>query len=63
MVDYNYAGGVAWILAEPELEGRFVKYNNNAGAVRQARAAAAAGLREGARPAAASRFARAFDFL
>ena len=29
----GYPGGRAWILAEPELEGRFTKYNNNAGSV------------------------------
>jgi hypothetical protein len=31
--DATYAEGRAWILAEPELEGTFVKWNNNVGAV------------------------------
>lgn len=32
-IDTNYAGGKMWLLVEPELEGRFTKWNNNAGAV------------------------------
>jgi len=31
----NYPGGIAWMLAEPELEGVFTKWNNNAGHVRR----------------------------
>jgi len=36
--DDDYPKGAAWMLAEPELEGRFTKWNNNAGAVLQASA-------------------------
>ena len=32
--DARYPGGSVRVLAEPELEGRFTKWNNNAGAVR-----------------------------
>jgi hypothetical protein len=42
VLDAGYAGGMAWILAEPELEGPFTKWNNNNGAVRSSRAARAA---------------------
>eukprot|EP00899_Mesostigma_viride_P028369 jgi/Mesvir1/8717/Mv02647-RA.1 len=31
--DARYPDGVAWVLAEPELEGRFYKWNNNGGGV------------------------------
>ncbi len=34
--DARYPGGSVRVLAEPELEGRFTKWNNNAGAVRRA---------------------------
>jgi hypothetical protein len=34
--DARYPGGSVRVLAEPELEGRFTKWNNNAGAVRPA---------------------------
>ena len=33
-----YPAGKAWILAEERLEGKFTKWNNNAGGVRKARA-------------------------
>jgi hypothetical protein len=32
--DGNYVNDQAWILVEPELDGKFTKWNNNAGAVR-----------------------------
>ena len=35
LFDNNYAGGEMWLLVEPELDGRFTKWNNNAGAVLQ----------------------------
>ena len=38
LVDENYPKEEAWVLAEPELEGKFTKWNNNAGAVLQVRA-------------------------
>eukprot|EP00899_Mesostigma_viride_P010636 jgi/Mesvir1/19574/Mv09878-RA.1 len=31
--DWQYPDGFAWVLAEPELEGRFYKWNNNGGGV------------------------------
>lgn len=31
--DITYAGNTAWVLVEPELDGKFTKWNNNAGAV------------------------------
>jgi len=31
--DINYADETAWVLVEPELDGKFTKWNNNAGAV------------------------------
>jgi hypothetical protein len=34
VIDKSYEFGRGWILAEPELEGRFTKWNNNAGALR-----------------------------
>ena len=30
--DVNYKEGQAWVLVEPELDGKFTKWNNNAGA-------------------------------
>eukprot|EP00049_Salpingoeca_infusionum_P010039 m.170205 g.170205 ORF g.170205 m.170205 type:complete len:683 (+) comp14523_c0_seq1:583-2631(+) len=33
VVDWNYDAGVAWILAEPRLDGKYFKWNNNAGGV------------------------------
>ena len=41
--DARYPGGRAWIAAEPELDGAFTKWNNNAGAVLRAPSAAALG--------------------
>ena len=35
LFDNNYADGEMWLLVEPELDGRFTKWNNNAGAVLQ----------------------------
>ena len=35
--DINYKDNVAWVLVEPELDGRFTKWNNNGGAVLRAR--------------------------
>jgi hypothetical protein len=32
--DVNYKDQQAWVLVEPELDGKFTKWNNNAGAVR-----------------------------
>ena len=34
VLDPYYESGRAWILAEPELEGKFMKWNNNAGSIR-----------------------------
>ena len=31
--DINYTDETAWVLVEPELDGKFTKWNNNAGAV------------------------------
>ena len=31
--DINYVDETAWVLVEPELDGKFTKWNNNAGAV------------------------------
>jgi hypothetical protein len=41
VLDASYDGGMAWILAEAELEGAFTKWNNNNGAVRSSRASRA----------------------
>ena len=35
--DVNYKDETAWVLVEPELDGKFTKWNNNAGAVLRAR--------------------------
>ena len=35
--DVNYPKAEAWVLVEPELDGRFTKWNNNAGAVSTAK--------------------------
>jgi hypothetical protein len=35
MYDDDYPHGQAWILVEPELDGKFTKWNNNAGDVRR----------------------------
>lgn len=39
--DVNYKNAEAWVLVEPELDGKFTKWNNNAGAVRDPTAAEA----------------------
>ena len=36
VIDHNYNAGRAWILAEPRMEGRYTKWNNNAGGVKKA---------------------------
>ena len=33
VTDWNYTNGECWVLVEPELDGRFTKWNNNAGGV------------------------------
>lgn len=38
MLDPYYESGRAWILAEHELEGKFRKWNNNAGSIRETQA-------------------------
>ena len=43
--DARYPGGSVRVLVEPELEGRYTKWNNNAGAVRTAAGSAAARAR------------------
>ena len=35
--DVDYHQSKAWVLAEPELEGKYTKWNNNGGAVLRAR--------------------------
>jgi hypothetical protein len=47
--DARYPGGSVRVLAEPELEGRFTKWNNNAGAVRPAAPGGAAAAAAAAR--------------
>ena len=41
--DVNYKFGEAWVLVEQELEGKFTKWNNNAGAVLHTGTASATG--------------------
>lgn len=42
--DPAYAGGTAWILAEPRLEGKWAKWNNNAGKIGTENASGPVGL-------------------